>query len=263
MVFITSENQLLAGAELEDEIGLPHVLSLSLSLSLTFSELPAIQFWWILSALCPIFPAFQARSAGSGQFRIVSSSHYILHSLPAHPLNEIPRVPKMETSLFQFHPGRFPPLKPLLEGRPRSDRRRDDRGPPEHRRVDRPTDRRTDGRTDCHRGLSKLKRETRPTAQTAASRPRPLFVRQSFFPPPSLSRLALSALAQSTLAALADSSSRFSTLPSPSFFTSSASGRAHAANEGVPSPIPSPSARRGEASFQTSQNSAKELNGEG
>ena len=110
MVFITSENQLLAGAELEDEIGLPHVLSL------TFSELPAIQFWWILSALCPIFPAFQARSAGSGQFRIISSSHYILHSLPAHPLNEIPRVPKMETSLFQFHPGRFPPLKPPFGG---------------------------------------------------------------------------------------------------------------------------------------------------
>ena len=39
-------------------------------------------------------------------------------------------------------------LSPLLEGRPRSDRRRDDRGPPEHRRVDRPTDGRTDGRTD-------------------------------------------------------------------------------------------------------------------
>ena len=31
MVFITSENQLLAGAELEDEIGLPHVLSHSLT----------------------------------------------------------------------------------------------------------------------------------------------------------------------------------------------------------------------------------------
>ena len=142
-------------------------------LSFAHSELHSLfQFGRGLLALMhacrPYFPRFSK----VGWLEPVS--HYflisLLHSLPVRtpdptgrlapslPFNEIPRVPKMETSLFQFHHplGRFPPLKPPFGATGGDGETTEVRGTGS---VDRPgqappTDRRADGLPP---GLSKLK----------------------------------------------------------------------------------------------------------